>query len=190
MNLKEYQEKRDFKKITEPEISREKKEKYRNLFVIQKHEASRLHYDFRIEIDDVLVSWAVPKGPSTDPKEKRLAIRTENHPLEYADFEGIIPEDQYGGGTVIVWDRGRYENQRDISMSEALKDGKLEIWLKGQKIQGGYHFIRMKKHKKEDNEQWLFIKARDDNADARRNPVSTEPESVISKKIKGSNLYH
>lgn len=179
MNLKKYQEKRDFKKTTEPGISRNKKEKYQNIFVIQKHEASRLHYDFRIEIDDVLVSWAVPKGPSTDPKEKRLAIRTEDHPLEYADFEGIIPEDQYGGGTVIVWDRGKYENQRDISMSKALEEGKLEIWLKGQKIQGGYHFIRMKKNK-EDNEQWLFMKARNDKADARRNPVSTEPESVIS----------
>ena len=179
MNLKKYQEKRDFKKTTEPGMSREKKEKYRDIFVIQKHAASRLHYDFRIEIDDVLVSWAVPKGPSTDPREKRLAIRTEDHPLEYADFEGSIPEDQYGSGIVIVWDRGKYENQRDISMSEALEEGKLEIWLKGQKIQGGYHFIRMKKQN-EDKEQWLFMKARDDKADARRNPVSTEPESVVS----------
>jgi DNA ligase D-like protein (predicted 3'-phosphoesterase) len=180
LTLKEYQKKRDFKLTPEPKKSKASK-KYKNLFVIQKHDATNLHYDFRIEIEGVLVSWAVPKGPSTDPQEKRLAIRTENHPLEYADFEGIIPENQYGAGTVIVWDQGKYKNQRDIEMSKALAEGKIEIWLKGKKIQGGYNLIKTGKNK-QGKEQWLLMKANDKKADARRNPTSTEPKSVKSNK--------
>jgi len=177
--LRKYQKKRNFKSTSEPQNQKKEERKDKKIFVIQKHKASSLHYDFRIEIDDVLVSWAVPKGPSMNPEEKNLAIRTEDHPLEYADFEGIIPEDQYGGGTVIVWDKGKYENQADIKMSEALRKGKIEIWLKGKKIQGGYYMIRTKNTKK-NKEQWLLIKARDNKTDARRNPTATQPESVIS----------
>ncbi len=181
LTLKEYQKKRDFKLTPEPKKSKPGK-KYKNIFVVQKHDATNLHYDFRIEIDGVLVSWAVPKGPSTDPQEKRLAIRTENHPLKYANFEGIIPENQYGAGTVIVWDQGKYQNQRDIKMSKALlNEGKIEIWLKGKKIQGGYNLIKTGKNK-QGKEQWLLMKTADEKADARRNPTSTEPKSVKSNK--------
>lgn len=152
-------------------------------FVIQEHHASRLHWDFRLEIDDVLVSWAVPKGPSTDPREKRLAVRTEDHPLEYGDFEGIIPKDEYGGGAVIVWDRGTYRNLRadddePESMSDALEHGRIEVALDGHKLKGGWALVRAKLGGQEAN--WLLIKKKDDFADARRNPTSTEPESVLS----------
>ncbi len=179
MELKDYQKKRKFNSTPEPKGSGKQKSGNQTIFLIQKHQASQLHYDFRLEIDGVLVSWAVPKGPSTDPKEKKLAIRTEDHPLEYADFEGIIPKDQYGGGTVIIWDKGTYQNQRGKKMSESLKEGKIEVWLKGKKLQGGYHLIKMKQ-KDQDKEQWLLFKAKDEEADARRNPASTEPKSVKS----------
>ncbi len=123
--LKEYRKKRDFDTTTEPfgeESS--KKDKDKQIFVIQKHKASSLHYDLRLSVNAVLKSWAVPKGPSTDPDEKRLAIPTEDHPLEYADFEGVIPEDKYGGGTVMVWDAGTYDNitKDDDGNPIALKD--------------------------------------------------------------------
>lgn len=151
-------------------------------FVIQKHDASTLHYDFRIEVDGVLKSWAVPKGPSTDPGEKRLAMPTEDHPLDYADFEGVIPEDEYGAGTVLVWDTGPYENitekDGDVqTISDALKAGHALIRLEGKKLQGGYALQRVTSG---DDERWLLIKMDDDHADARRNPVSTEPCSVLS----------
>ncbi len=181
-SLKTYREKRDFKKTAEPSGKRKSGSK-KPIFVIQKHDASRLHYDFRLEVDGVLVSWAVPKGPSTDPRDKRLAVPTEDHPLEYGDFEGIIPEGEYGAGTVIVWDTGLYRNLRaekeddGASMQKALEEGKLEIWLEGKKISGGYALIRTRK---KGDERWLLIKMKDERANARRNPVSTEPESVIS----------
>jgi DNA ligase D-like protein (predicted 3'-phosphoesterase) len=150
------------------------------IFVIQKHDASSLHYDFRLEIDDVLKSWAVPKGPSTDPSEKRLAVPTEDHPMEYRDFEGVIPEGQYGGGTVMVWDTGRYENikmknNEKMSMNECYENGQVEINLKGKKISGGYALVRMGGS---NDAKWLLIKMDDEQADARRNPVSTENKSV------------
>ncbi len=179
--LKKYRKKRDFDRTAEPFGSTEKKsEKDKPIFVIQKHDASHLHYDFRLEVDDVLKSWAVPKGPSTDPSEKRLAVRTEDHPVEYADFEGIIPEDQYGGGIVMVWDAGTFENMnekdnKEISMSKALDNGHVVFRLKGKKISGGYALI-----KKGKGDDWFLIKMNDDQADARRNPVSTEPESVLT----------
>lgn len=153
-----------------------------NRFVIQKHDAENLHYDFRIEIDGVLKSWAVPKGPSTDKKVKRLAILTEDHPLDYADFEGSIPEDEYGGGTVIVWDSGTYTNIRkekdEISVKKSFEDGKIEISLEGKKLKGGYVLIRTGKNKK----RWLLKKMDDEEADARRKPLKTQPESVLSSK--------
>ena len=181
--LKDYREKRDFKKTKEPFGASGKKNKDK-IFVIQKHDASSLHYDFRIELDGVLKSWAVPKNLSTDPSEKRLAVQTEEHPLEYADFEGVIPEDEYGGGKVIVWDAGTYETMEDDdkknkSIEDSLNDGKVKIWLEGKKLKGGYAIINTKGS---DDDKWLIIKLKDDEADARRNPTSTEPESVISGK--------
>ena len=154
------------------------------IFVIQEHDASSLHYDFRIEVGDALASWAVPKGLSTDPEHKRLAIRTDDHDLDYADFEGVIPPSDYGAGTVLVWDRGDYENETEddgesISIRDALDNGHAIIRLHGKKLSGGYVLQRIQKGGDE-NEQWLIIKQDDDAADARRNPVSTQPESVKS----------
>jgi DNA ligase D-like protein (predicted 3'-phosphoesterase) len=147
-------------------------------FVIQKHHATSLHYDFRLEVDGVLKSWAVPRGPSTDPREKRLAMEVEDHGLDYADFEGVIEEGSYGAGPVIVWDNGTYENLlEDQSMSEALERGHARVWLHGHKLRGGYTLRRTSGGAKP---QWLLMKRRDEEADARRNPVSTEPRSVIS----------
>ena len=184
-SLKDYQEKRDFRRTSEPSGEGSRKSIEGPIFVIQKHDASNLHYDFRLEVDGVLKSWAVPKGPSTDPGEKRLAVPTEDHPLDYADFEGTIPEDEYGGGTVMVWDTGPYRNLRAekdeddgrADMQEALEQGTLEVWLEGKKLQGGYALVRTGKG---DDTRWLLIKMDDDEADARRNPTSTQPDSVIS----------
>ncbi|MFO7935112.1 MAG: DNA polymerase ligase N-terminal domain-containing protein [Bacteroidales bacterium] len=182
--LSEYKKKRDFKKTTEPSGGKgEGSDQPR--FVIQKHDATNLHYDFRLEMDGVLKSWAVPKGPSTDPSEKRFATLTEDHPLEYAGFEGTIPEDEYGGGTVIVWDGGTYRNLREekddgMSMQESFDDGKVEVWLEGKKLRGGYVLINT--GGKKDNKRWLLKKMKDDEADARRNPVETEPKSILSDK--------
>lgn len=145
-------------------------------FVIQWHDASQRHFDVRLEVGGVLKSWAVPKGPSTDPSEKRLAIEVEDHKLDYADFEGVIPEGQYGAGTVMVWDRGGYRNLDSAhSVAEGLKRGLIEVWLDGEKIRGGYAFKRIEGG---DKPQWLMIKMRDEGADARRNPVSTQDRSV------------
>jgi len=182
--LNEYKNKRDFKKTTEPQ-GKKKKGSDKPRFVIQKHDATQLHYDFRLEMDGVMKSWAVPKGLSTDPSEKRLAMQTEDHPLEYTDFEGTIPEDEYGGGTVIVWDGGTYKNIREekdddgMSMQESYDDGKIEVWLNGKKLKGGYVMIHTKK--REEN-QWLIKKMKDDEADARRKPLKTEPRSILSDK--------
>jgi DNA ligase D-like protein (predicted 3'-phosphoesterase) len=130
----------------------------------------------------VLKSWAIPKGPSTNPHDKRLAIATEDHPMSYADFEGIIPEGQYGAGSVIVWDTGTFENikqknEKIIPLIQCYKNGQIEVNLHGKKLQGGYALIRTTG---DDMKKWLCIKMRDDYADARRNVVSSQPESVIS----------
>ncbi len=182
-NLNEYEKKRDFAKTVEPKGGKSSKEK--NIFVIQKHDASRLHYDFRIEIDGVLKSWAVPKGPSTNPKQNRLAMLTEDHPMDYADFEGTIPEDEYGGGSVIVWDAGKYKNLREEkkegkSMVESFEDGKIEVALQGKKLKGGYVIFKTGKGK--DDNKWMLKKMKDDAADARRKPVKSQPKSVLSGK--------
>lgn len=182
-----YSDKRDFRKTSEPKGDDVNFDwaNQRPIFVIQKHDSSTLHYDFRIEVNGVLKSWAVPKGPSTDPSEKRLAVPTEDHPLKYADFEGTIPEDEYGGGTVMVWDRGSYKNLKDDdddesqSIEQQLDDGHLNIWLQGEKIYGGYALIRTDGGS---DERWLLVKMDDDKADARRNPVSTETSSVKSER--------
>ncbi|XKH01553.1 DNA ligase [Marinobacter nauticus] len=179
--LSEYTKKRNFRKTGEPS-GKAAGDQSRPLFVIQKHDASTLHYDFRLNIGGVLKSWAVPKGLSTAAGEKRLAIRTEDHPLDYAGFEGVIPGDQYGGGVVMVWDRGTFSPLEDDgdkdAMARQLKDGKLTFYLKGEKLQGGYSLVRM--NTEDNNENWLIIKMDDDKADARRNPVSTEPDSVLT----------
>jgi DNA ligase D-like protein (predicted 3'-phosphoesterase) len=180
-SLEKYRSKRDFRKTGEPKGGRPQKSS-KPIFVIQKHDASSLHYDFRLEIDGVLKSWAVPKGFSTDPRDRRLAIMTEDHPLEYGDFEGVIPEEEYGGGTVLVWDTGTYRNLKKEgddpkTMAEALDEGHMTFWLEGDKIRGGYALINTKRGGKDN---WLLIKMDDDEADARRNPVSTEPKSVKS----------
>ena len=147
MALKEYEKKRDFSRTSEPRNTARGRSGDMPSFVIQKHDASTLHYDFRLEVDGVLKSWAVPKGPSTDPREKRLAIPTADHPLSYADFEGTIPEDEYGGGTVLVWDRGSYENitEKDgkvVPLAKALKQGHAFVRLSGKKLSGGYALQR------------------------------------------------
>jgi DNA ligase D-like protein (predicted 3'-phosphoesterase) len=145
-------------------------------FVIQKHRATSLHYDFRLEVDGALRSWAVPKGPSTDPREKRLAVEVADHALDYGDFEGVIGEGNYGRGAVIVWDAGTYTNLDDQrSMSETIAAGHVKIWLEGKKLKGGWTLQRTRQG---DKPQWLLIKRRDEGADARRNPQSTQPESV------------
>lgn len=180
-SLQEYLKKRDFSKTPEPAGSAAEPAE-RPVFVIHKHDASSLHYDFRLEVQGVLKSWAVPKGPSTDPSEKRLAIPTEDHPLDYADFEGLIPEGEYGAGPVLVWDAGPYRNLRadkdsGVSMDQSLEEGKVEVWLEGQKLLGGYALIRTGEG---EDARWLLIKMDDDEADARRNPTSTEPSSVLT----------
>jgi len=182
MSTKEYRSRRNFDRTGEPRGSDDRKSSKQPQFVIQKHDASTLHYDFRIENDGVLKSWAVPKGPSTDPSEKRLAIPTEDHPLEYADFEGVIPEGEYGAGTVLVWDRGPYKNLTEKDgeiqpVEKALEAGHVLIELRGEKLKGGYALHRTGSG---DDARWLLVKMNDKHADARRNPVSTEPESVKS----------
>jgi DNA ligase D-like protein (predicted 3'-phosphoesterase) len=182
MSTKDYRSNRNFDNTGEPRGSSGHKSSKPPRFVIQKHDASTLHYDFRIEADGVLKSWAVPKGPSTDPGEKRLAIPTEDHPLEYADFEGVIPEDEYGGGTVLVWDHGPYENitEKDGEIQpvvKAIEAGHVLIELRGEKLQGGFALHRTGSG---DDARWLLIKMDDEHADARRNPVSTEQKSVKS----------
>jgi len=160
--LHEYHTKRMFSKTPEPHGAVKKSGKER-LFVIQKHAASHLHYDFRLEIDGVLVSWAIPKGPSTDPAEKRLAVMTEDHPMDYAMFEGVIPEGNYGAGTVMVWDIGTYTNAKEqfgISMEKALQEGKIEVELHGKKMKGSYALIRT--HLNDEKRNWLFFKMKDD----------------------------
>ncbi|MEE4240103.1 MAG: DNA polymerase ligase N-terminal domain-containing protein [Desulfopila sp.] len=181
--LKKYLKKRNFSNTKEPQGTGESCRGENLLFVIQKHDASSLHYDFRIEVDGVLKSWAIPKGPSTDPQVKRLAIPTEDHPLEYADFEGVIPEEEYGGGTVLIWDRGCYENIRTtedgalIPLKRCLREGHIVIRLSGRKLTGGYALVRMDKG---ENGRWLLVKNDDSEADGARNPVSTEEASVVS----------
>jgi len=186
--LSDYMKKRDFSRTPEPEGRASEDPpsedwKIGPVFVIQKHDASNLHYDFRLEVDGTLKSWAVPKGFSTDPSEKRLALPTEDHPLEYAEFEGVIPDDEYGGGTVLVWDAGPYRNLKTdeeddpVPLSDQISDGHLTVWLRGEKVAGGYALTRTESG---EDERWLLVKMDDEKADARRNPVSTEPNSVLT----------
>jgi bifunctional non-homologous end joining protein LigD len=186
MPLETYRKKRDFSRTPEPKGSPRvaaKKKKKGLRYVIQKHAATRLHYDFRLELDGVLKSWAVPKGPSLDPAEKRLAVHVEDHPLEYGGFEGVIPKGQYGGGTVIVWDRGTWVPEGDPARAYA--EGKLKFQLQGEKLRGGWTLVRMHGARaSDDGENWLLIKERDEEARPGSGDaiVVERPESVLSGK--------
>src|SRR5271157_4441676 len=160
MGLEEYKRKRDFTQTPEPPPKLAKGGQRR--FVVQKHRASRLHYDFRLEMDGVLKSWAVPKGPSLDPADKRLAMQVEDHPVSYLDFEGIIPAGNYGAGTVMVWDIGTWEAEG--SASEMLAKGDLKFRLQGKKLKGSFVLARMRSRRPgSKGTEWLLIKHRDDH---------------------------
>jgi bifunctional non-homologous end joining protein LigD len=164
--LQTYHSKRDFKKTSEPRGSTSRKKG--NQFVIQKHDATRLHYDLRLELDGVMMSWAVTRGPSLVPGEKRLAIHVEDHPIEYNTFEGTIPKGEYGGGTVMVWDRGTWQPDHDPHFG--MKKGHLDFELDGEKLKGKWHLVRMKKRPGERQEPWLLIKSDDDHARRKSEP--------------------
>ena len=132
-------------------------------YLIQKHDASRLHYDFRIEWNGTLMSWAVPKGPSENPNDKRLAVHVEDHPVEYGNFEGTIPQDEYGGGTVMLWDTGTWEPQDGVDVDEGLRKGKLAFLLHGKRLQGKWALVRLRARSKNDKDNWLLIKELDDH---------------------------
>ncbi len=166
MPLTEYRRNRNFTKTPEP-VGRVQRSSRRRIFIVQKHDASRLHYDFRLAVDWVLASWAVPKGPSMNPAEKRLAVRTEDHPLEYAKFEGVIPAGQYGAGTVMVWDLGIYKPLEERPPEEQLARGKIDIVLLGEKLRGAFTLVQIERRSMSSNrrDHWLLIKHRDAHAD-------------------------
>jgi DNA ligase D-like protein (predicted 3'-phosphoesterase) len=183
-SLERYRSKRDPKRTPEPFGKPGRRRSKEPRFVIQQHDATAMHYDVRLEAEGVLKSWAVPKGPSTDPREKRLAMPTEDHPMEYASFEGVIPEGEYGAGPVIVWDEGWFRNLteedgREIPFAKGLRRGHVKFRLEGEKLRGGWS-LRRTTIGRDRREKWLLVKLRDETADARRNPVSTQPRSVRS----------
>jgi bifunctional non-homologous end joining protein LigD len=178
--LQSYREKRDFSLTSEPrgEMPEDDRSADERIFVVQKHAARNLHYDFRLEVDGVLKSWAVPKGPSMDPKQKHLAIAVEDHPLDYASFEGRVPAGQYGAGTVIVWDTGTYRNLTELDgqivpVSRALENGHISVWLYGKKLKGGFSLTRTSRG-------WIMVKMRDEEANSSTDILKAEPASVLS----------
>ena len=176
-----YNAKRDFAKTAEPE-GRTKKTGRQLRFVIQKHAASHLHFDFRLELDGVMKSWAVPKGPSYDPTVKRLAMQVEDHPIEYNKFEGTIPQGQYGGGTVMIWDRGTYEAESGggaDALREGYKRGDLKIRMHGERMQGGWVLVRTRRDDR-GKAQWLLIKHRDELAMEGADIVAAVTTSVVT----------
>jgi bifunctional non-homologous end joining protein LigD len=175
--LKDYQRKRDFALTPEPPAKRKRSRSGRS-FVVQKHRATALHYDFRLEVDGTMPSWAVPKGPSLNPKDKRLAMKVEDHPLDYAGFEGIIPEGEYGGGTVMVWDEGTYEPLETEDPGAALRRGALKFRLRGKKLKGSWTLVRTSG----DRRKWLLIKGRDRYA-AETDIAAARPRSVKTKRL-------
>ncbi|MBI2824968.1 MAG: hypothetical protein HYX69_09820 [Planctomycetia bacterium] len=180
MTLKTYREKRDFARTPEPRGGKPAGRAKRPRFVVQKHDATRLHYDFRLEMDGVLKSWAVPKGPSLDPAEKRLAVEVEDHPLEYGNFEGTIPDDEYGGGTVMLWDKGTWTPLGDLAAE--YREGRLKFRLAGKKLRGAWTLVRMKPRPGDKRPNWLLIKERDDEVrqQADYDVLAREPNSVKS----------
>jgi bifunctional non-homologous end joining protein LigD len=175
--LDEYRAKRDFRKTPEPQGKAAKGSGFS--FCIQKHDATRLHYDFRLELDGVLKSWAVTRGPSLVPGEKRLAVQTEDHPLEYGQFEGTIPQGEYGGGTVLLWDRGRWQPEGDPH--KALAKGNLDFSLEGEKLHGRWHLVRMRPRPGEKKPQWLLIKSSDEAARTPDQPDILEEQPLSVK---------
>jgi len=158
-SLKTYKEKRDFTKTSEPKGRRTRKTK-KTIFVVQQHAARSNHFDFRLEMGNVLKSWAVPKGLPVEVAEKHLAVETEDHPLEYASFEGKIPKGEYGAGKVKIWDKGSYRNIRKLGIKESYENGQIEVALDGKKLKGRYALIRTKFNNNPKN--WLLIKMRED----------------------------
>lgn len=185
MGLKEYKRKRDFRVTPEPSGRKSARvtpaAKNKLAFVVQKHRATQLHYDFRLEWKGVMLSWAVPKGPSLDPSVKRMAMPTEDHPIEYNAFEGVIPEGQYGGGTVMIWDNGWWEPEQD-DPGAALKKGDLKFTLHGKKLRGSWVLVRLRPRGSETRAGWLLIKHRDAEAST-KDVTEIEPRSVVSKRI-------
>jgi bifunctional non-homologous end joining protein LigD len=177
-SIARYDAKRDFKRTPEP-IAKRSATKPRSLrFVIQLHDATQLHYDFRLEAAGVLKSWAVPRGPSLDPADKRLAMRVEDHPLEYRTFEGIIPKGNYGAGEVIVWDSGTYKPQTAVPPEKSIDAGQIKFTLRGKKLQGNFALVKM--HARDGSENaWLLIKERDEFVDKRWR-AAAHAESVKS----------
>jgi bifunctional non-homologous end joining protein LigD len=177
MSLEKYRKKRNFKRSPEPYGDIKKNKQL--IYIIQKHAASHLHYDLRLELAGVLKSWAVPKGPSLDPLIKRLAIQVEDHPLAYAKFEGVIPAGEYGGGTVMLWDVGTWECE-DPDVKLAYKKARLSFTLKGKKLKGKWHLVRMKNNPK----NWLLIKVNDKYAKLEKNYsiITAKPNSAVSRR--------
>jgi len=184
VSLKEYRRRRRFAVTAEP--SGHKSSRARSsrplVYVTQKHRATQLHYDFRLEWNGVLLSWAVPKGPSLDPSVKRLAMPTEDHPREYADFEGTIPEGEYGAGTVMVWDRGTWSAE-ETDVAASLRNGELKFTLNGTKLKGSWVLVRTRRSSS-GRPSWLLIKHRDAFA-SRRDITAEEPRSAVSKRLLG-----
>jgi bifunctional non-homologous end joining protein LigD len=172
--LAEYNRKRRFGVTPEPAGRLREAKKAKREFVVQKHRASRLHYDFRLEHDGVMLSWAVPKGPSLDPSIKRFAMQTEDHPIDYNQFEGVIPEGEYGGGTVMIWDRGTWEPEVE-DVDRALAKGDLKFRLYGKKLRGSWVLVRMR------DRQWLLIKHRDAAA-SEQDITLAKPRSAVSRR--------
>jgi len=183
MTLNEYQKKRHFGVTPEPSgKSKKPKDPGSDLiYVIQKHRATSLHYDFRLEWHGTLLSWAVPKGPSVDPSVKRLAMQVEDHPIDYAGFEGVIPEGEYGGGTVMVWDNGTWEPEVE-DVDAALQKGDLKFTLHGKKLKGSWVLVRTRGYGRSSDKSWLLIKHRDEFA-SQADITTEEPRSVISKRL-------
>lgn len=184
MKLKDYRKKRDFGATPEPSgVNKpEKKRDGSLIYVVQKHLASHLHYDFRLEWRGVLLSWAVPKGPSLDPAVKRLAMQTEDHPIEYANFEGVIPAGQYGAGTVLLWDKGTW--QPDVAdVDSSLQKGEIKFALRGKKLQGSWVLVRTRgSGRNPSRSAWLLIKHRDQYAST-KDVTQEEPRSVASRRL-------
>jgi len=183
MSLVKYRKKRNFQISPEPSgkslVSTPPKGPL--LYVIQKHRATQLHYDFRLEFNGVLLSWAIPKGPSLDPSIKRLAMQVEDHPLEYGSFEGVIPEGEYGGGTVMVWDKGEWTLESE-DVGSALQRGDLKFTLHGKKLHGSWVLVRTRGYGNNADKSWLLIKHRDKYA-SKRDIEEEEPRSVLSRRL-------
>jgi bifunctional non-homologous end joining protein LigD len=184
MPLNEYRKKRDFKVSPEPsgEKAAPKAPKSSLIYVIQKHRASHLHYDFRLEYNGALLSWAIPKGPSLDPSVKRLAMQVEDHPIEYASFEGVIPEGEYGGGAVMIWDQGAWTPESP-DVAAALEKGELKFTLHGKKLKGSWVLVRTRGYGSGSKTSWLLIKHRDKFASSKVDVVQEMPRSVVSNRL-------